>query len=353
MSERSLSFLGHWNVDQLLAWIVTRNIGEALTPGFWLRFKEQNADRAALAEDDLLHLFRCGDLVSDQRKIEAPHYEDWRDSNKMKELDRWPDCYAHRHELFDPDELLPCFPADCPDKPESQSGRTEFMQLAVWIAKRRSIASKRTMALGAEIKSILEACVIGGNAFSLYAWRGENTDGEPQIIHPDVIKAFVSESSNLISGPGLPGYGVYTGISVRTNGAVIWNCLHFLEFEINEIIGNHDKTDTFLQHVTKLKAGNFSTVQLPLLNGRRPHPGFVGNRHRGAPKWDDTKWLQLMHAAIRRGVSQLKAAEGIVERHGVSITGASDDAKRDRLRRKYREIKRNAELASLDIKQDD
>lgn len=67
----------------------------------------------------------------------------------------------------------------------------------------------------------------------------------------------------------------------------------------------------------------------------------------GKPKKDDQRWLYKMHLLVETGIPEYPAAARIVDEHGSKMDGASDDAKRDRLRTKYRGLRRAGQLASL------
>ncbi|MGO4673313.1 hypothetical protein AB4Z40_10475 [Bosea sp. 2YAB26] len=343
MISPSDRFLANWNAEEALVWIVTRQLSDVLTPGFWQQLKRQHPAGATAAEADLLRLLRSGSVMSLERKDDLDSSNPgWRARETATELDRWPDCYAHPTERFAPSGLMEVFPSECLVGPISDGGRVTLFQLAHWMGCRLSLITKRS-AQSSIIDDLLLASSRQKTGLLLWGWRGPILTGDPEPISPDAVSALLQGDCTVTLSAGIPGFGKCDGCAFLGDKGVLWSGLHYLEPDTRLISEGYDFSSSFREIVCAGKLDLPVWQPATFGNGHEPAiPPIVperlaSKRHKGAPYIDDAVWLQRMRKEVDSGLTANKAATKIVSANYNDIEGASFDAKQSRLRRKFRE----------------
>lgn len=344
MGSDASSLLADWSSEQTLVWIVTRDLAAVFRPDTWTRLKEEQPAVTRDAEVNLLQQLRTMSLISELRSDELDlSSPGWRQREVAVEWSRWPDCYAHPAERFKPSQVIDIYPSDCPPKPLCEAGRVSAFQIAQWMACQHSVRSISPAHLGEQLEILLLAYSKGLGDVLMRGWSQAIPMGEPSTLSPQTMAALLAGDVSLTIGPGFPGCGKLDGCSVLGKSGVLWSGLHFLDRDIIPALMAYDFSCPFDKYAStgaaqrlfpKRATQPFETAdQIDRDTAQSPA------RKRGAPRIDDTRWLQIIGELQREGMTENASAIEVVRRHNKEIAGASVDAKQDRLRRKLREMR--------------
>lgn len=347
MPSETSSFLADWSCEQALIWIVMRDLAAVLQANTWQTLKVQQPSVTASAEASLLQQLRAMSIISaarcDELDLSSPG---WRQRDVAVERNRWPDCYAHPEDRFSPSQVMGMFPSECAGEPRCEAGRVSIIQIALWMACQHSVRSKIPANLGEQLEDLLLAYSRSLGDILMRAWRGIVPVGEPGTLSPETMAAFLNSDVSFSMGDGFLGSGMLDGCSILGDKGVLWSRLHFLEHEIMPALRAYDFSCSFSQYASTRAAQNLFRQSAPqaFRIGEHPHrldrqkPQSSGQK-RGAPRFDDTRWLLIMRDLQREGMTENASAVEVVRRHDREIVGASVEAKKDRLRRKSRELR--------------
>lgn len=344
MGSEASRLLADWSCEQALVWIVTRDLAAVLQPNTWPKLKAEQPSGAGDAEASLLQQLRVMSIISSARSDELDlSSPGWRQRNVAVEWSRWPNCYAHPAERFNPSQIIDMYPSDCPPKPSSDAGRVSAVQIAEWMACQHSVRSRSLACLQDHLENLLLAYSRGLGDVVIRAWPEAVPVGEPGTLSPQTMAAFLAGDVSIAIGPGFPGSGKLDGCSLIGDSGALWSGLHFLEYDIMPALMAYDFSCPFDKFASTRAAQYLfpkrATQRLETVDqidqGRAQN--FI--RKRGAPRIDDSRWLQIMGEHQRKGMTENASALEVVRRHDKEIVGASVEAKQDRLRRKWREMR--------------
>lgn len=344
MTSEASRLLADWSSEQALVWIVMRDLAAVFQPNTWPKLKAEQPAVTGNAEADLLHQLRTMSIISsarcDELDLSSPG---WRQRNIAVEWSRWPDCYAHPAERFKPSQVIDIYPSDCLPKPFCEAGRVSAFQIAQWMACQHSVRSRSSAPFAVQLEKLLLAYSRGLGGVLMRAWAEAVPMGEPNTLSPQTMAALLAGDVSLTIGPGFPGSGKLDGCSVVGDSGPLWSGLHFLDRDIMPALMAYDFSCPFDKYASTRAAQRLfpkrATQPFEAADQIDRETAQSAARKRGAPRFDDTRWLQIMGELQREGMTENASAIEVVRRHNKEIAGASVDAKQDRLRRKLREMR--------------